>query len=92
MAAVLPRLIEPRRAQLQDELGRVDRRRTRRPRGPGTSTGRALQRAGRQCDAIGRVQGQHQHAEHVFPIEGMGRTATRPNTAFSQMQPVIMMA
>jgi hypothetical protein len=36
------------------------------------------------------VQRQHQHAEHVFPVEGR-REQPAPKTTFSQMQPVIMM-
>ena len=66
-----PRLVEPRRAQLQQELGRVDRRRWRRRRAPGSiSWPRRRAQPVDQRHQVGGVQRQHQHAEHVFPVEG----------------------
>jgi hypothetical protein len=59
----------PRRAQLQDELRGIDA-----IGGVGRQGQQHLaacaQRAGVQRHQVGRVQRQHQHAEHVFPEEG----------------------
>ena len=62
---------KPGRAQLEQELRRVDHvGRIGGQRQPGECAG--LEGVAPQRDEVGGVQGQHQHAEHVFPEEGRG--------------------